>query len=414
MSESVRRTMRAMRGRFWAQASLGPVHCCLSQPALPLDSQQNLHQIDAKPIINVEDKEDFSAGRRAGCGFLNSGAASTSNAASDHRVTSQARGTPYSSCWYLCVPRFSIKRANHVASNSKFELVLTRIFVCEPVRGSDSAQGSGGDQATGRSARPHEDSEHPDDLRKPNSGYATRRTAQASDRGGDLGRRAGGCQSVQHLCQWTFQRLLLGGRSLQTIDTMVRSEDAATEFQAYGRSVQSGKPATSALFHPWNGSTELTDVVLGLLGSAKASDVGKQRRSEMARRERRLGSRRGIIATQAIQRLGLKVFGGQTIPAGGIIVPGGAGTRFQPGAGTLPEGKDDTLFRPVGRVSSPSIARDVASTCWQLLLQLHPDLAANIPTSTNTSGGLHARRLAFVDSCICRPVPRCPEIAGGL
>ena len=42
------------------------------------------------------------------------------------------------------------------------------------------------------------------------------------------------------------------------------------------------------------------------------------------------------------QRLGIKVFGGQTIPAGGIIVRQ-RGTRFQPGR-NVGRGKDDTLF----------------------------------------------------------------------
>jgi large subunit ribosomal protein L27 len=42
------------------------------------------------------------------------------------------------------------------------------------------------------------------------------------------------------------------------------------------------------------------------------------------------------------QRLGLKVFGGQSVPAGGIIVRQ-RGTRFQPGR-NVARGKDDTLF----------------------------------------------------------------------
>jgi large subunit ribosomal protein L27 len=42
------------------------------------------------------------------------------------------------------------------------------------------------------------------------------------------------------------------------------------------------------------------------------------------------------------QRLGVKVFGGQPVKAGGIIVRQ-RGTRFRPGAGTG-IGKDDTIF----------------------------------------------------------------------
>ena len=47
--------------------------------------------------------------------------------------------------------------------------------------------------------------------------------------------------------------------------------------------------------------------------------------------------------------LGVKVFGGQTVPAGSIIVRQ-RGTKFHPGAG-VGRGKDDTLFALVeGRV----------------------------------------------------------------
>jgi len=42
------------------------------------------------------------------------------------------------------------------------------------------------------------------------------------------------------------------------------------------------------------------------------------------------------------QRLGVKVYGGQTILAGGIIVRQ-RGTRYQPGR-NVGRGKDDTLF----------------------------------------------------------------------
>jgi large subunit ribosomal protein L27 len=42
------------------------------------------------------------------------------------------------------------------------------------------------------------------------------------------------------------------------------------------------------------------------------------------------------------QRLGIKVYGGQTVPAGGIIVRQ-RGTRYQPGL-NVGRGRDDTLF----------------------------------------------------------------------
>jgi large subunit ribosomal protein L27 len=45
------------------------------------------------------------------------------------------------------------------------------------------------------------------------------------------------------------------------------------------------------------------------------------------------------------QRLGVKVFGGQTIPGGGIIVRQ-RGTRFHPGA-NVGIGRDDTLYAKV-------------------------------------------------------------------
>ncbi len=44
----------------------------------------------------------------------------------------------------------------------------------------------------------------------------------------------------------------------------------------------------------------------------------------------------------ASQRLGIKVFGGESVQAGGIIVRQ-RGTRFQPGR-NVGRGKDDTLF----------------------------------------------------------------------
>ena len=42
------------------------------------------------------------------------------------------------------------------------------------------------------------------------------------------------------------------------------------------------------------------------------------------------------------QRLGIKVYGGQAVKAGGIIIRQ-RGTRFQPGR-NVGRGKDDTLF----------------------------------------------------------------------
>jgi large subunit ribosomal protein L27 len=42
------------------------------------------------------------------------------------------------------------------------------------------------------------------------------------------------------------------------------------------------------------------------------------------------------------QRLGIKVYGGQSVPAGGIIVRQ-RGTRYHPGR-NVGRGKDDTLF----------------------------------------------------------------------
>jgi large subunit ribosomal protein L27 len=48
------------------------------------------------------------------------------------------------------------------------------------------------------------------------------------------------------------------------------------------------------------------------------------------------------------QRLGVKVFGGQTVPGGSIIVRQ-RGTRIKPGV-NVGRGKDDTLFAKVGGV----------------------------------------------------------------
>ena len=48
------------------------------------------------------------------------------------------------------------------------------------------------------------------------------------------------------------------------------------------------------------------------------------------------------------QRLGVKVFGGQTIPGGGIIVRQ-RGTPLKPGA-NVGRGKDDTLFAKIDGV----------------------------------------------------------------
>lgn len=45
------------------------------------------------------------------------------------------------------------------------------------------------------------------------------------------------------------------------------------------------------------------------------------------------------------QRLGIKAFGGETVPGGSILVRQ-RGTRFQPGR-NVGQGKDDTLFAKV-------------------------------------------------------------------
>ena len=56
------------------------------------------------------------------------------------------------------------------------------------------------------------------------------------------------------------------------------------------------------------------------------------------------GSRRNGRDSQA-QRLGVKVFSGQTVPAGSIIVRQ-RGTKFRPGEGTG-IGRDHTIFATV-------------------------------------------------------------------
>ena len=57
------------------------------------------------------------------------------------------------------------------------------------------------------------------------------------------------------------------------------------------------------------------------------------------------------------QRLGVKVFGGQTITAGGIIVRQ-HGTHIMPGAG-VGEGRDHSLFALVdGRVVFERVGKD--------------------------------------------------------
>jgi large subunit ribosomal protein L27 len=50
------------------------------------------------------------------------------------------------------------------------------------------------------------------------------------------------------------------------------------------------------------------------------------------------------------QRLGLKVFGGQTVPGGSIIVRQ-RGTKFKPGE-NVGRGKDDTLFAKITGIVS--------------------------------------------------------------
>ena len=57
-----------------------------------------------------------------------------------------------------------------------------------------------------------------------------------------------------------------------------------------------------------------------------------------------LGSSRNGRDSNA-QRLGVKVFGGQTVPGGSIIVRQ-RGTRYKPGV-NVGRGKDDTLFAKI-------------------------------------------------------------------
>jgi large subunit ribosomal protein L27 len=60
-----------------------------------------------------------------------------------------------------------------------------------------------------------------------------------------------------------------------------------------------------------------------------------------------LGSSRNGRDSNA-QRLGVKVFGGQTVPGGSIIVRQ-RGTRIKPGL-NVGRGKDDTLFAKVSGI----------------------------------------------------------------
>jgi large subunit ribosomal protein L27 len=60
-----------------------------------------------------------------------------------------------------------------------------------------------------------------------------------------------------------------------------------------------------------------------------------------------LGSSRNGRDSNA-QRLGVKVFGGQTVPGGSIIVRQ-RGTRIKPGR-NVGRGKDDTLFAKISGV----------------------------------------------------------------
>jgi large subunit ribosomal protein L27 len=60
-----------------------------------------------------------------------------------------------------------------------------------------------------------------------------------------------------------------------------------------------------------------------------------------------LGSSRNGRDSNA-QRLGVKVFGGQTVPGGSIIVRQ-RGTRIKPGM-NVGRGKDDTLFAKISGV----------------------------------------------------------------
>jgi large subunit ribosomal protein L27 len=80
-----------------------------------------------------------------------------------------------------------------------------------------------------------------------------------------------------------------------------------------------------------------------------------------------LGSSRNGRDSQA-QRLGVKVFAGQTVSGGEIIVRQ-RGTRFKPGDG-VGKGKDDTLF-----AKSPGIVEFKTNARGRTISILPPDEA---------------------------------------
>ncbi len=77
-----------------------------------------------------------------------------------------------------------------------------------------------------------------------------------------------------------------------------------------------------------------------------APELGAEERADVAHKKG-LGSSKNGRDSNA-QRLGVKVFGGQTILGGGIIVRQ-RGTPLKPGA-NVGRGKDDTLFAKIDGV----------------------------------------------------------------
>ena len=94
--------------------------------------------------------------------------------------------------------------------------------------------------------------------------------------------------------------------------------------------------------------SELSRITISSIGAAKKPRAPRKKAEPGARRRRRtvahkkgLGSSKNGRDSNA-KRLGVKVFAGETVTAGAIIVRQ-RGTRFYPGAGTG-LGGDDTLF----------------------------------------------------------------------
>jgi large subunit ribosomal protein L27 len=86
-----------------------------------------------------------------------------------------------------------------------------------------------------------------------------------------------------------------------------------------------------------------------------------------------MGSSRNGRDSQS-QRLGIKAFGGQLIPAGSIIVRQ-RGTRYQPGE-NVGLGRDDTLFAKVTGVVTFEPSRRAKSSGKQI--SVYPVQAADI------------------------------------